>query len=149
MRVGLGWVVKLGITEGSGALFAWRTADSAYAGVVAEPIVMVGFRGTMSRKGCHHGLPVHTGECLPLPQGSTQGSSFLPATLPTATSTIVAATLNDDARLAPTWNVVATTLAPTKIRKRSNVDCVCSPGATGRMSAAFTLARIHVRLALN
>jgi hypothetical protein len=39
--------------------------------------------------------------------------------------------VNDAARLAPTWNVVATMLAPTKIRRGRAVDCVCSAGRRG------------------
>src|SRR5476651_378774 len=74
------------------------------------------------------------------PSGASAATSAAPATLPTATSATVAARLKDRARLAPTWNVVATTLAPTKIRKRSRIDWVCSAGAMGRMSAAFTRA---------
>src|SRR6516164_6921055 len=56
------------------------------------------------------------------PSGASAATSAAPATLPTPTSAIVAAGSNDDERLAPTWNVVATTLAPTKIRKRSSGD---------------------------
>src|SRR6185369_10834698 len=57
------------------------------------------------------------------PSGASAATSAAPATLPTATSVIVVASVKDDARLAPTWKVVATTLAPTKIRKRSRLDC--------------------------
>ena len=79
-----------------------RTATSAGAGD-AERRPRGDDRGTRSRG----------------PSGASAATSAAPATLPTAINSIVARRLNDDARLAPTWNVVATTLAPTKIRKRS------------------------------
>ena len=72
------------------------------------------------------------------PSGASAATSAAPATFPTATRISVSVSVNDEDRLAPTWNVVATTLAPTKMRKRSRTDCRCSAGATGRMSAAFT-----------
>src|SRR5262249_11984825 len=56
------------------------------------------------------------------PRGASAATSAAPATLPIAISDSRLASVNDAARLAPTWKVVATTLAPTKIRKRSSVD---------------------------
>src|SRR5262249_41792496 len=72
------------------------------------------------------------------PIGASAATSVAPATLPTPINNIAARRLNDDARLAPTWNVVATTFAPTKIKNRSALDCVCASGRTGAISAAFT-----------
>jgi len=72
------------------------------------------------------------------PSGASAATSADPATLPAAISAIAVRRENDGTRLAPTWKVVTTMLAPTKIRNRSAVDCVWPAGSTGRMSAAFT-----------
>jgi hypothetical protein len=58
--------------------------------------------------------------------------------LPSAMIVNAARIENDGARLASTWNVVASMSVPTKIRKRSKADCVCAAGGTGDISAGFT-----------
>ena len=64
------------------------------------------------------------------PSGASAATSAAPATLPTTiNSSRRTRRLNDDARLAPTWNVVATTLAPTKIRNRSSARLRLRVGA--------------------
>src|SRR6266545_7258110 len=56
------------------------------------------------------------------PMGASAATSAAPAALPARIRRIEARTLKADARLAPTWNVVATTFAPTKIRNRSTLE---------------------------
>ena len=65
------------------------------------------------------------------PSGASAATSADPATLPAAISAIAVRRENDGTRLAPTWKVVATMLAPTKIRNRSAVDCVWPAGCDG------------------
>src|SRR5262249_26189183 len=74
------------------------------------------------------------------PSGASTATRAAPAMLPTAMSVRVVRTANDAARLDPTWNVVATMFAPTKMRNRSKTDWICSDGAAGRVSAACTKA---------
>ncbi len=53
------------------------------------------------------------------PIGASTATKAAPATAPTAITHSAAVRPREAGRLAPTWSVVATMLAPTKMRKRS------------------------------
>src|SRR4051812_4892996 len=72
------------------------------------------------------------------PSGASAATRAAPPMLPIVMRTTVAFSVNEAARLAPTWKVVATMFAPTKIRNRSKIDWVWSISATGRIPADST-----------
>ena len=69
------------------------------------------------------------------PSGANPATSADPRRLPAPISTRAVVRLKAGASAAPTCRVVATMLAPAKMRKRSKGDCVRSLGATGPMLA--------------
>ena len=71
------------------------------------------------------------------PTGTSRATRTAPITLPAITAVIEAARDRPAFTVAPAMKVVATTLAPAKIRKRSSEDCVRRSAGMGSRSAAF------------
>src|SRR5258708_4815286 len=70
------------------------------------------------------------------PTGARAATSAEPTTVPSAMRASTSAAEKAGTRLAPVTSVVATMLAPTKIRKRSSGDWVRASAGTGPRSAA-------------